>query len=170
MLEFTTNLHILDSDVWGHYVPVPQDIAEKLMEDKNRRVICYFDNDIKSYAALMHKGDGTFFINVRKELHKKLGVKLGDPIHIKIEKDISEYGMPMPEELGELLALDDEGSHYFHQLTPGKQRSLIYMVSKPKRVDTRIKKAVVIVDFLKHNKGVLDYKLLNEAFKESNNY
>jgi uncharacterized protein YdeI (YjbR/CyaY-like superfamily) len=73
--------------------------------------------------------------------------------------------MPMPEELEELLLQDPEGDMYFHELTPGKQRNLIYMVSKPKGVDTRIKKALVIVQHLKEVKGQLDFKMLNEAYK-----
>ena len=70
--------------------------------------------------------------------------------------------MPMPEELGELLLIDELGSQYFHALTPGKQRALIYQVAKPKREATRLRKAVGILDYLKSVRGKLDFKELNE--------
>ena len=164
---FKAILQRLDSDVWGHYVAVPQDIVETLTKDKNKRVICLFKGAYRKHCALMPKGDGTFFINVRKELHTKLGIQLGDEIELTIEKDTSKYGMPMPEEMAELLAIDEEGNTLFHALTLGKQRSLLHIIGKPKNSDTRLRKALVIIDFLKHNSGILDFKLLNQAFKDS---
>ncbi|MFK7984322.1 MAG: hypothetical protein AB8G86_30390 [Saprospiraceae bacterium] len=64
--------------------------------------------------------------------------------------------------------IDEVGSTFFHQLTPGKQRSLLHLIGKPKNSAIRLKKAVVVLDFLKTNNGKLDFKLLNIAFKESN--
>ena len=61
---------------------------------------------------------------------------------------------------------DEEADKYFHQLTPGKQRSLLHIIAKPKREETRLKKAVVITEYLKTNKGKLDFTALNLAFKE----
>ena len=67
-----------------------------------------------------------------------------------------------------LLLVDEGGSHFFHQLTAGKQRSLLHVIGKPKSSAIRLKKAVIVLDFLKINNGKLDFKLLNIAFKESN--
>lgn len=153
--------------MWGHFIDVPQEIVDAIYEDNNRRIVCTFPNGEVGHIALMHKGDGTFFINVRKALFKKLGLQPGDEIEVDVVKDDSKYGMPMPEEMEELLAMDDEASHYFHALTPGKQRSLLYIIGKPKTSDTRLRKALVIVDFLKLNEGRLDFPALNQAFKDS---
>ena len=72
----------------------------------------------------------------------------------------------MPEEMEVLLAQDEEADRYFHQLTPGKQRSLLHIIGKPKTEATRLKKAIVITEYLKTNRGKLDFKELNLAFKE----
>ncbi|MBK8504974.1 MAG: hypothetical protein IPL46_23810 [Saprospiraceae bacterium] len=40
----------------------------------------------------------------------------------------------MPEELGELLQMDDKANDLFHALTAGKQRNLLFIVGKPKHL------------------------------------
>jgi uncharacterized protein YdeI (YjbR/CyaY-like superfamily) len=50
-------------------------------------------------------------------------------IPVRIERDHSEFGHEVPEELQVLLDQDEEGNAFFRALTPGKQRSLIYLVS-----------------------------------------
>ena len=89
-------------------------------------------------------------------------------VHVLIEEEKSEYGMPMPEELALMLSEDETGNVHFHNLTPGNQRTLIYMVSKLKNIDARIRKALGIVEHLNDFNGILDYKALNEKFKEIN--
>ena len=66
----------------------------------------------------------------------------------------------------ELLAQDEHGSKVFHDLTPGRQRSLLHLVGKPKSEAIRIKKAITILEYLKSVNGVLDFKELNLAFKQ----
>ena len=60
---------------------------------------------------------------------------------------------------------DELGNTLFHNLTPGKQRNLIYIVAKPKSQDIRIRKAIVIIEYLKSSGGTIDFKELNEALK-----
>ena len=93
---------------------------------------------------------------------------MGDQVTITLEKDTSEYGMPMPESLMLLLDQDEEGSKYFHELTPGKQRSLIYIVSKVKNIDKQINKGLAILEHLREFKGQIEYKQLNEKIKSYN--
>jgi uncharacterized protein YdeI (YjbR/CyaY-like superfamily) len=67
-----------------------------------------------------------------------------------------------------MLAEDDRANDHFHALTPGKQRSLIYLVLKIKSEDARIRKALGIVEHLVEFNGELDFRALNEKFKEIN--
>ena len=67
----------------------------------------------------------------------------------------------------ELLLLDPEAEHVFHKLTIGKQRSLLYVIGQPKTSEARLKKAIVITEYLKLTGGKLDFKDLNEAFKQA---
>ena len=114
----------------------------------------------------MPDGKGDYFININKERRKQLGLQLGDTVTATIENDESKYGMPMPEVMEVLLAQDEEANKYFHELTAGKQRSLLHIIGKPKTESTRLRKAIVITEYLKTNRGKLDFKELQIAFKE----
>ena len=91
----------------------------------------------------------------------------GDEVTYNLEKDTSEFGLPVPEEFAELLKIDAEGNEIFMSLTPGKQRTLLYMVSTPKSIDLRIKRAICIIDHLKATNGKINYRQLNELIKNS---
>ena len=74
--------------------------------------------------------------------------------------------MPVPEELDELMKMDVDFSTHFENLTPGKQRNIIYAISKFKSSDLRIRTAVVMAEHLKANSGKLDFKMLAQAKKK----
>jgi uncharacterized protein YdeI (YjbR/CyaY-like superfamily) len=86
-------------------------------------------------------------------------------VSVLLKKDESEYGLPMPEELQELLLQDEEGDRLFHALTIGKQRTLLYIVGSVKDTGKRISRALAIVNHLKATGGKIDYKKLNEAIR-----
>lgn len=164
-IEFTAILDNFNSKLWGHHLTVPAAIAQIFLDEGRRRVVCRLNDTVEFQCALMPKGDGNCFININKKLRDKLGLKLGMPVHASLRPDESEYGLPMPEELQELLRQDEAGDALFHALTPGKQRSLLYIAGSPKTSDTRLRRALAIVEHLKANQGKIDYKQLNEEMK-----
>jgi Bacteriocin-protection, YdeI or OmpD-Associated/Domain of unknown function (DUF1905) len=155
------------SPLWGWHFLVPPDIAAAFVQGNDRRVVCTINNQLTIHCALMPNKE-TWFVMLNQGVQKKLKAPLHSDLNISMVKDTSEYGMPMPDEFREVLDQDDDASTYFHQLTPGKQRSLIYIVSKVKNTDSKIRKSLAIADHLTANKGKLDYKLLNEALKDYN--
>jgi uncharacterized protein YdeI (YjbR/CyaY-like superfamily) len=80
---------------------------------------------------------------------KKLGVKVGDTIEVSLQKDESKYGAEMPDELAEILKLDEEGFRRFENLVPGKSRYIIQYLLKIKSPQLRIEKALRIIENLK---------------------
>ncbi len=166
MIEFTTKLDKFESNLWAYHMKVPGHVVSHFQPLKDRRFICIFNDDIKIHCAFMPDGEGGYFINLNKEIRKKLSLWQGDEISVKIEKDTSKYGMEMPEEFGELLKQEPVTDKHFHALTPGKQRNLIFMVAKPKQSATRLKKALAISEYLKMSNGALDFKELNQFFKD----
>ena len=88
-------------------------------------------------------------------------------MEVGLRKDESEYGLPMPEELDELLKQDETGNRLFHALTPGKLRTLLYIAGQPKTSDVRLRRAIAIVEHLKSNDGKINYRQLNEEMKEA---
>lgn len=152
--------------LWNFRVYVPEAISNSLI-DENRRVLCSINSEPHFHAALMPDRVNGFFIMINKDLRKKLGINEGDELTVCIEKDRSEYGMFVPEAFKELKYQDPEGSTLFHQLSMGKQRTLLHLMAKPKSESKQIEKTLIIFDYLKSVQGNLDFKELNEAFKNS---
>lgn len=90
----------------------------------------------------------------------------GTKVSVVLQQDTSEYGLPLPEELKEVFRQDPEGKKLFHALTPGKQRTLLYIVGNVKDPGKRVFRALAIVRHLKENKGVIDYKRLQVLLRD----
>jgi len=168
LVSYKTQVSQYESNLWSVYIPVPNDIAESFLQSEAKRVICIINKSLRIHCAILPMGNGNHFMLLNKENRKKLMLNIGDEIDIILEPDTSKYGIALPAEMEELLLMDEEGSEVFHKLTPGKQRSLLFIIGKPKSTETRLKKAVVIIDYLKLTGGKLDFKELNEAFKQAN--
>ena len=157
-----------DSPLWGFHVKVPESVTACFLKENHKRVICTLNGKVTFQAALMPNRNGCHFININKQTRDKLKLKIGSEVCVKLKKDESKYGLPLPEEMEVLMQQDPEGDKLFHALTPGKQRSLLYIIGKPKRSETRLKKAVVIMEHLKVNQGKIDFRRLNEDMKQAN--
>jgi hypothetical protein len=166
-LQFQSELEKFDSNLWGHHFVVPAQMGDVLVDGDNRRVICQINDSEPFQCALMpHEGD--YFILVNQKLRERWGLSLGDMLSIRLVKDTTEYGMPVTEEFRLAMDQDEEGKHYFMQLSPGKQRSLLYIAAKVKSQDSRIKKALAILHHLREMKGKLDFKILGKTIKDFN--
>lgn len=152
--------------MWDYRIIVPLEYVKSLLED-DKRVLCGINGLSKIHAALLSNGAGDYFIMVNKEIRKKLKIETGDTLSITIEKDTSTYGMAVPEAFTELCHQDPEGNDSFHALTPGKQRNLLHLMGKPKSEQKQLEKVLIIFDYLKSVNGELDFKELNEAFKNN---
>lgn len=166
-MHFDTSLQKFDNNVWGYYLPVPAQIARQVIQGNDRRVKYILNDIIQLHGALMPKGE-SYFLLMNEANVQKLSLDIGNSVTVEIEKDSSAYGMPMPESFETLLDQDETGNAYFHALTPGKQRNLIYIVGKVKSVDKQINKGLAILHHLKDVGGKLDFKMLNEMIKHYN--
>ena len=162
-VKFTAALEASKQAAGWHYITVSREIGERFQTDgRTRRVVCTLNGKESIQCALMPSG-GEFFILVSKKVRTAVGISAGDMVKLSLVPDTSKYGLPMPEEFAEVLAQDPDGDKLFHTLTPGKQRSLIFVVSSGKDVDRRIHRALIILEHLKDNDGkIIDKKLQHE--------
>lgn len=169
MISFDGEIGNSNNSVYYLHIIVPKHIVKELKFEGKAKRILFAINGAESFpAAFMPKGNGDFFININKKLIKKHNLKEGSKVKVVVEKDTSKYGMPIPEEFEIALAQDREAAAFFDSLTPGRQRNLIHLVYKVKSTDVRIRKSLVILHHLKYTSGIIDFKLLNEQFKEAN--
>ena len=168
MKIFEATIARLDSNVWAYHFKVPNDISRYYLDSTGSRVVCTINNAVSYHAALMPAGDGQYFINVNKEVRKKLRLDLGSTVQISLVADESKYGLPVPEEFTAWIEQDPLGDQYFHALTKGKQRNLLYIMGKPKRSETRLLKTMAIFEYLKSTEGKLDFRALLDFIKRYN--
>ena len=167
-VRFTVTLTRGD-DEWGWYFLrfSPKKVsALKFADKKSRRVVCTLNGRHTFQCALLPNG-GEYCIIVNKKIRDKIGIADGDKVIVQLELDKSKYGLPMPPEFKEALRQDKEGDRLFHALTPGKQRTMIYYISKPKDVDRRIFYALALIEHLKNNDGKIIFPKLAEEFKST---
>jgi hypothetical protein len=165
-LKFITVLRKLPGhgSSW-HFIHIDAAVG-KQFEKKNgtRRVVCTINGRETFHCALI-PSKGEFIIVVNKAKRTKLKIEAGDNISVELKPDNSKYGLPMPEEFEEVLRQDRDGDKLFHALTPGKQRSLIYLVSNVKDIDRRIHTALTLVEHLKRNQGQINGSELHNELK-----
>lgn len=164
-IEFETKLSSSPIESGWHFLEVSKEIVAKFgFEGKSKRVICSINGSEGFQCALMPSGD-IFYIIVNKKKRDALGIVAGDTVSVELVRDESKYGLPMPDELQEVLNQDPEGDRLFHALTAGKQRSLLYLIGKINDIDKRIHQALIVVDHLKENDGKIIGPKLNEELK-----
>jgi len=162
---FSSHLELSDNKLWGAHFRVPKTAAAALIAGDSKRVICTLNGTERYQCAILHFKTGVPVVLINKALRTKLKLEPGDPVSVQLVKDTSEYGLPMPEELKEIFRQDPEGKKVFHALTPGKQRTLLYIIGKPKDPDKRIGQALIIIHHIKKNHGKIDYHALNDEMK-----
>ena len=161
-IKFNSILTKSTNEFGWHFLPVTAEIANRFeYKDGTRRVVCTL-NATETFQCALIPYEGGFFIVVNKTKRDKLKIIPGDAVIVELEPDESKYGLPMPEELREVLDQDPEGDELFHSLTAGKQRSILYFVGKIKDIDKRIQTALIFIYHLKNNDGKIVHDRLTE--------
>ncbi len=157
-MESENTIHfnsVIGNETWGHCFVVPPIYAKMFKKaDGSRRVVCVINESLTLHAAILPHGE-SWVISMNKPNLKKLGLKVGSPIRVSMKQDDSEFGLPMPDELREVLDQDSVAKGYFDTLTAGKKRSLIHIVIGVKNVDKRIERALMLAELLKEKKGII---------------
>jgi hypothetical protein len=168
MVQFTARLEKVDSDLWQFLFRVEKDTAEQFIEGDNRRVVCTINGTVQISFCLVARWPWWLSNPFKPRTQKPSWIRQGDTFTVILEKDTSEYGMPMSEEFREVLDQKPDADRIFHTLTPGKQRTLMHLSDNVKNPDIRIRRALVVTDHLIHQNGIIDFKGLNEELKAAN--
>ena len=170
-MKFTATISRFEgSEVfWTSIIIIPDEIYKKMiLLSVNKRIVCTI-NDCYTFHCAMIPKNPFHYIMLSKEKIAALKLNINDEISVEVIADKSEYGIDLSEEFQEVLNSDENGKILFKKLTPGKQRSLIYLMNKTKNTTLKIEKCFVILEHLKRNKGSLDLELLNQDFKNYRN-
>jgi hypothetical protein len=169
-VRFTSTLEKSQNKLWGAHVRVPAEVVRKIGTGTPLRVVCSLNNAAEYQTAILPVANGGFVIRVNKKRRESLGLRIGTEVEVRLHKDTSEYGLPMPEEFSELLRQDEEARTLFEGLTRGRQRTLLYIVGSPKNDDKRAERAVLVARHLKTRKGKIDYRELYGMLKSKSHW
>lgn len=146
--------------IGSHSITIPCEIAEKFYLKKQSRVkvkATFKNKTLEFHAALKKYKKGYFSMMFGKSNQKKLGVFPNDYFELQLFEDVSKYGVEIPEELDAVLLSDLEANTIFEALTPGRKRGLIYTIKRYKSKQTKVDKALLLMENLK--RGIQDPKL-----------
>ena len=146
---FETQISLLLHLIGMRYLYISPARVQALGGKFSMRLLCTVNSQITFQCGLVSLGEGAAYISINQKRMKQLGVEVGDTVTVKLEKDESEYGVEVPEELTELFAQDDEGFERFKFLPAGKQRYILNHVSSVKDSQKRIERAVLLITNLK---------------------
>ncbi|MBC3542058.1 YdeI/OmpD-associated family protein [Rufibacter sediminis] len=151
-LHFTTHIGKLEYLMGTHYLEIPAEVVQQLGGKFNVRLLVTVNKKLTYQGGIVALGQGRGYITLSKQRLKQLGLKGGSAVSVSLEKDDSQYGTPVPEELTELLRQDDAGKARFDQLKPGMQRYIIQHVGAVKSSQLRIDRSINLIENLKRLK------------------
>lgn len=124
-----------------HYIPIPTEIAEELVEAGTRRLIADLNGtDVRRY--LFSNADGEWAIIVGLSKLRDAGVSPGDMVIVGLRPDPNPDHVEICEEFQVALEQDPEAQERFDSFTTGKQRSLVHYINSAKRTSTRVRRSL----------------------------
>ncbi|MCB0638009.1 MAG: DUF1905 domain-containing protein [Lewinella sp.] len=166
MSVFTATVSPSNSKLFNYCLPLPNEVTAHFLALGNKRVIVVLNATEPFQAALTPIGQGVYVLKLNQPRMKQLALEIGDTVRVELFPDDSTYGLPVPEELTALWEQDEAGRAIFHQLTIGKQRTMLYHIGQGTDSEERLRRAVLITDHLITRNGKLNYRALAQELKK----
>lgn len=141
-------------------VTIPQNIARPFIENGHSRVVvkATYQNHSITFHAAIRKYLGQYMMMFSKAKQKELALLPNDRFQMQFFEDTSTYGVDVPEEFEAVIFSDYEAQQIFESFTKGKQRGIIYMITRFKDSQKKIDKTLILCENLK--RGIRENKEL----------
>ncbi len=143
---------VIDQSGGMHFISISASMAEKFIKKGIKRCICTLNGKSSLHVALQSRKEEGYIIYISKRVMKELNLKKGLTVQMELREDESTFQFEEAEEWNEVLATDPEAKKIFSELTPGNQRSILYLITRVKSSDKRIERSLHIAEQLK--KGI----------------
>lgn len=141
--SFETRLSEIENAFIKTAIFLPQDVVVKLPKGRVRVEGTF--NGTPFALAVLHLKDGSRYFSVSAPLRRAARIKVGDKVQVKF-KIVDPDKINIPEELEAVLEQDEDARKAWDKLTRGYQRGLIHYVTSVKNVDSRIKRAIDLME------------------------
>jgi uncharacterized protein YdeI (YjbR/CyaY-like superfamily) len=146
--KFEARLTRIDALFMQYILVLPDEVLERI-DKKGRIRVKGTMNGAPFALAIQNLKTGERYFSVSAPLRKAAKIQLSVPVQVVFEL-VDENQLDVPEELLAVLEEDPEGKAAFEQLTTGYKRSLIHYITSVKNVDSRIKRAIQLVQKAKN--------------------
>ncbi len=108
----------------------------------------YIDRFEIKHARLMPLGNGQLFLPVKASIRKAIGKEAGDKVHIVLYPD--NLPADVPQELIDCFELEDKNLVIaFDKMTENQKEEITKWIYEAKKEETRAKRIIKVMDFLK---------------------
>lgn len=141
--QFTAPLEEVDQALIKTVIYIPDKVMKLLTPGRHR--VKGTMNGAPFALAIQYRKEGKSFFVVSSALRKAAHAKPGLPVDVTF-KLVDASKIDIPEELEAVLAQDEEGKEAWDKITLGLQRSLLIYINGVKNVDSKIKRALYIIN------------------------
>ncbi|MEQ9591106.1 MAG: YdeI/OmpD-associated family protein [Cyclobacteriaceae bacterium] len=144
VFSFSTRLETFHRSFTHTAIIIPPEILEQLPSKGRIRTKGTF-NKTPFALAIQHRKDGARFFMVSAQLRKEAKIQSGDPVKVEFWQ-VDPNLVDVPEELQAVIDQDSDAKKLWKTFTPAVQRGLSHYVNSVKNVDSRIKRALEIME------------------------
>lgn len=141
---FATRITKIDAAFMQYLLIIPQDIIESI-NAKGRIRVEGTMNGAPFALAIQNLKTGEKYFSVSAALRRAAKIQLSVPVEVKFHL-VDPDKLDIPEELTAVLEEDPEGKAIFDEMTTGMKRSLVHYITSVKNVDSRIKRALELIE------------------------
>ena len=141
---FAERITRIDAMFMQYILIIPQEIIEKI-NTKGRVRVEGTMNGTPFALAIQNLKTGEKYFSVSNPLRKAAKIQLSVPVEVKFHL-VDPDKLDIPEELQSVLNEDPEGKAAFEKLTTGYKRSLIHYITSVKNIDSRVKRALELIE------------------------
>ena len=106
--SFSAQIERFDVDAAWHFLAIPAEHVADVREAGDGRYVITVNDAVTWHCGLLPTGDGRWFVAVSKAKIKAAQTTFGGWVHVDLAVDKSKYGMPIPEDLQDMLDDDPE--------------------------------------------------------------
>lgn len=138
---------LIKGTLLGLFAEFPFESAKEFGTRKAIRVKATIDGKMFRMSLLPH-GNGTHWLQLKKEIYDSIGKSEGDSVHIIVEKDENLPEIIVPEYLQWLLENDAEMKKRFDKLPYSTKKFWTGYIDEPKSDDGKVSRINHFFDFL----------------------
>ena len=142
--SFAERITRIDGLYMSYILIIPQEIIEKI-NSKGRVRVEGTMNGAPFALAIQNLKTGEKYFSTSNALRRAAKIQLSVPVEVKFHL-VDPNKLDIPEELEAVLDEDQEGKEAFEKLTTGYKRSLIHYITSVKNVDSRVKRALELIE------------------------